>query len=289
MKALAVILAAFSLTSCLRHTPITYGGKPLPPGGAPNHLNSTLEELNDQISRIYNATESFEATTEMSARTGSVYRSFAVTELTQSFTTYILFRKDAALRLMGKLPVVGTRAFDMVSTGPDFRLSIPPKSLFVTGRDDTPTTSTNAIENLRPNSLLAAILIRPIDHATERVHMEDDTDVDHSWYILQFSKKGPNDTDLPDRSVWFDRLDLRPIRQRIFDNTGLIVSDTRYDKWQPYNGVLFPAHIDASFKKDGVGVVINATSVKMNTPLTDEQFVLSQPEGSKLRDLDAQH
>ena len=65
------------------------------------------------------------------------------------------------------------------------------------------------------------------------------------------------------------------------------MSDTRYDKWQPFNGVLFPGHIDASFKKDGVGVVINITSVKMNTPLTDEQFVLTQPEGSKLRDLDA--
>jgi outer membrane lipoprotein-sorting protein len=246
-----------------------------------------MEELNDQIARTYNATDSFEATTEMSARTGSVYRSFSVTEFTQSFTTYILFRKNAALRLMGKLPVVGTRAFDLVSTGPDFKLSIPPKSLFVTGRDSTPTVSTNAIENLRPNSLLAALLIHPADLATERVHIEDDTDVDHSWYILQFSRKGPNDTDLPDRSVWFDRLDLRPIRQRIFDNAGLIVSDTRYDKWKAYNGVLFPGHVDASFKKDGVGVVINTTTVKMNTALTDEQFVLTQPEGSKLRDLDA--
>jgi len=75
--------------------------------------------------------------------------------------------------------------------------------------------------------------------------------------------KGPGDTDLPDRSVWFDRLDLRAIRQRIFDNDGLIVSDTKYDKWQPYDGVLFPKHIDASFKKDGYGVVINTNAVKM--------------------------
>jgi outer membrane lipoprotein-sorting protein len=249
---------------------------------APFLLTSSAADLNNRIASIYNATHSFEATTEMTARTGSVYRSFNVTELTESFTAYILFRKAAAIRVLGKAPVFGT-VFDMTSTGPDFKLSLPTKKLFFTGSDSVPAVSASALENLRPNALLAALLIRPVDLVTERMHLEDDTDVDHSWYILQLARKGPDDTDLPDRSVWFDRLDLRVIRQRIFDNDGLIVSDTKYDKWQLHDGVMFPTHIDASFKKDGYGVVINTSTVKMNSEPGDEKFVQEQPEGSTLR------
>jgi len=256
---------------------------------APYLLTSTAEDLNSWIASIYNATHSFEATTDMTARSGSVYRSFAVTEYNGSFTAYILFRKAADIRVVGKVPIYGT-AFDMTSTGSEFRISLPTKHLFVTGSDSTPEEpSTNTLENLRPNVLLGAILIRPADPATERIHMEDDTDVDHSWYILQFTRKGPDDTDLPDRSVWFDRLTLRAIRQRVFDSDGLIVSDTKYDKWQPYDGVMFPTHIDASFKKDGYGVVINTSTVKMNSEPGDEKFVQEQPAGSTLKVLGITH
>jgi hypothetical protein len=286
----AVIASALILGGCFKTIrPLTYGSAPLPPHVAPYLLTSTAEDLNGWIANIYNATHSFEATTDMTARSGSVYRSFAVTEYNGSFTAYILFRKAADIRVVGKVPIYGT-AFDMTSTGPDFRLSLPTKHLFVTGSDSTPEEpSANTLENLRPNALLEAILMRPADLATERIHMEDDTDVDHSWYILQFTRKGPDDTDLPDRSVWFDRLNLRAIRQRVFDSEGLIVSDTKYDKWQPYDGVMFPTHIDASFKKDGYGVVINASTVKMNSEPGDEKFVQEQPAGSTLKVLGITH
>ncbi len=285
-----VIASALILGGCFKTTrPLTYGSAPLPPHVAPFLLTSTTEDLNSWIANIYNATHSFEATTDMTARSGSVYRSFAVTELTESFTAYILFRKASDIRVLGKAPIYGTM-FDMTSTGSEFRMSLPTKHLFVTGSDSTPEEpSSNTLENLRPNTLLAAILIRPADLATERIHIEDDTYVNHSWYILHFTRKGPDDTDLPDRSVWFDRLNLRVIRQRIFDNDGLIVSDTKYDKWQPYDGVMFPTHIDASFKKAGYGVMINTNSLKMNSAPGDEKFAQAQPPGSTLKVLGSTH
>lgn len=283
-----MVAAGVSLGGCYRTTPVLYGGQPLPPHMAPYLLSSTADDLNGRIAGIYNATQSFEATADMTARTGSVYRSLAVTEYGQTVTAFILFRKPETIRVLGRYPVVGT-VFDMTSSGPDFKLSLPTKNLFVTGSDSTPAVSHNALENLRPDALLAAILIRPADLSTERIHIEDDTDVDHAWYILQFTRKGPDDTDLPDRSVWFDRQDLRAVRQRIFDNDGLIVSDTKYDKWQVYGDVLFPAHIDASFKKDGYGVTINTSAVKMNSAPGDDKFILNQPEGSTLKVLGTAH
>lgn len=249
-------------------------------------MTSTADFLNRQLADNYGAVQSFIAKTEMIAKVGSVYRSAQITELTYSATTTILFRKPAGLRLQGHSKVVGT-LFDMVSMGGGFRLSIPSKSLFVTGDDSAPAASTNPLENMRPSHLLEAILVKPADLATERIYLQDDTDVDHSWYVLQIARKGPNDSDLPDRSVWFDRLDLHVLRQRIFDDAGLIVSDTKYDKWQAHNGIPFPMHIDAAFKKDGYGTVIDVGDLQLNdhAPLTDQQFELEKPEGYAVREL----
>ena len=220
---------------------------------------------------------------DMKASVGSVYRSVTITEITAGVEAYVLFRKPAAVRILGKYPVIGSTAFDMVSTGSDFKMYLSSKNLFVAGSESAPPVSTNALENLRPHEFISAILIRPADLSTERIYVEDDTDVDHAWSVLQFTRKGPGDTDLPDRSVWFDRVDLRIIRQRIFDDQGLIVSDTKYDKWQPYAGVVFPSHIDANFKKAGYGFSIDVTDMKMNVELADNKFQLAQPPGSKLQ------
>lgn len=276
---------ALGSSACLfRRTAVNYGTKPSPTHEAPALLSTTAGILNDQLAQNYDAVHSFIARTEMTARVGSVYHSAAITELTYTATTTFLFRKPAGLRLQGHSRVVGT-LFDMASAGGEFHLSIPSKSLFVTGLDSAPATSTNPIENMRPRTLLDALLVKPADVATERIYLQDDTDVDHTWYVLQIARKGPNDTDLPDRTIWFDRLDFHVVRQRVYDETGLIVSDTKYDKWKPINGIPFPMHIDASFKKDGYGTVIETSDVQMNPAMNDEQFVLEKPEGYAVKDL----
>lgn len=276
-------MLGFGLSSCYHTKPVTYGAPPAAPH--PELLNTTAQNLNFQLEDTYDSIKSFQATTEMIATLGSVYRSATVTTYNQSATSYILFRKAADIRIVGKVPLAGSTAFDMVSNGTDFRLSIPLKSLFVTGSDSAPPVPANTLENMRPHELLGALVVPPADLTTERIHIEDDTDTDHSWYILQITRRGPNDTDLPDRSVWFDRINFHVVHQRIFDDKGLIVSDTKYDKWQAFNGVLFPMHIDAAFKKDGYGVVIDTSDLKMNLDLPDDKFALAKPEGYKVQEI----
>jgi outer membrane lipoprotein-sorting protein len=285
-RAVAILALALTSSSCLlKHTAVNYGVKPGPAAReAPKLLTTTPAILNQQLTENYNAIQSFIAKSEMIARVGSVYHSAQITEVTYSATTTILFRKPAALRLQGHSKVLGT-LFDISSAGGEFHLTIPSKSLYVTGQNSAPATSENPLENMRPQTLLNAIMVRPADLATERIHLQDDTDVDHAWYVLQIARKGANDTDLPDRSIWFDRLDFHVVRQRIFDETGLIISDTKYDKWKAFNGILFPMHIDAAFKKDGYGTVIDVSDVQMNPSLTDQQFELTKPDGYTVKDL----
>lgn len=262
----------------------TRKGKVVPPGTPPPpELSATREELNSRITNLYHAINSFQATVQMTPSVGSVYKG-KINESIVEVRSFVLFRKSDTIRIQGQAPVVFTKVFDMVSNGTDFKLYLTSKNLFFEGSAKEPATpSTNALENLRPDAFLSAMLIRPLDPATENSILEDDTDEDTALYKLHFLRTGRDGKPLLARSVWFDRLDLSIVRQKAFNEKGEIVSDTRYTKWQPYNAVMFPSHIDLNRYVDGYGVTMDILEMQMNKALTDEQFVLNQPEGSTLR------
>jgi len=283
--ALALILAFLS-SSCgflYKTRTIIRHGKPLA-GGMQNLLSATREELEARILRMYGAIGSFQAKVDLTPSVGSVYKG-QITEI-KDMQAFVLFRKPSDIHIIGQAPVVRTRAFDMVSNGTDFRFYLSTKNLFVQGANDAPTVSKNSIENLRPDAFLSSMLVRPGDPAAEGAYLTDQTDEENALYVLHFMRKGPNG-DLsqlkPSREIWFDRLDLSIVRQIVFEPGGDIVSDTRYSKWQPYDGVPFPSHIDINRPGDLYGVVMDVMQLQMNKALTDDQFVLAQPEGSKLQ------
>lgn len=279
--ALAIILGLTS-TSCLfTRRVILRHGKKVTPGSAPALLTATKDQLNMRIANIYSAINSFQATVDLTPSVGSVYTG-QITEI-KDVHAFVLFRKPDDIRIIGELPVVRTRAFDMVSDGKDFKLYLVSKNLFIEGANDAPPVSKNKLENLRPEAFLSSMLIRPADPKTEIPVLEDATDEDNSLYILHFIKQTPDGTWIIARNVWFDRIDLAIVRQKVLDPTGAIVSDTRYSNWMIYSGVLFPAHIDINRPRDGYGLVMDITDMKMNINLSDDKFVLNQPEGSQLR------
>jgi hypothetical protein len=279
--ALALIVASLSSSCGLLVRPRTILRHGKPATQAQTLLVATRDELNSRIGRMYGAINSFQATVDMTPSVGSVYKG-QITEI-KDVRAFVLFRTPDDIHIIGYTPVIRTKAFDMVSNGSDFRLYVSQSNLFVEGANNAPATSKNKIENLRPEAFLSSMLVRPADPATETTFLEDQTDEDNALYLLQFVRKGGNGEIVASRSVWFDRLDLSIVRQIVYDSAGAIVSDTRYAKWQPYEGVLFPAHIDINRSLDGYGVVMDLEQMQMNKAITPDQFVLVQPEGSKLQ------
>jgi outer membrane lipoprotein-sorting protein len=278
--ALALILGLTSGSCLYTKRVILRHGKKVTAATAPKLLTATRDELSARIANLYNAINSFQATVDMTPSIGSVYTG-EITEI-KDVRAYVLFRKPAWIRILGLYPVVRTKAFDMVSDGTAFKVFLPSKNLFEQGANAAPRTSKNKLENLRPEDFLSSMLIRPAEPG-ETASSVDFVDEDNALSVLFFIRKAPNGDPTIVRGVWFDRIDLSIVRQTVYDESGALVSDTRYSKWQPYNGVMFPAHIDINREKDGYGVALDVIDMQTNLNLTDDKFLLNQPEGSQLQ------
>jgi outer membrane lipoprotein-sorting protein len=276
------LLLSILLASC--------GGTPRPifhhhklvTGTSPVLKVATRDELIAAINRIYDSIQSFSATGTLAASSGSVYTGKILDY--PALSGIILFRKPDDIRIQANLPIYGL-AFDMVSNGSNFRFLYPKNNLFVEGLNSAPANSANKMENLRPEAFLSSMLIRPWDRATESVMLKDHTDEDDALYLLEFNLKGKDGNPIPGREIWFDREDLSIVRQIIYDDLGNIVSDTSYSEWRAFKGVSFPAHIDINRRIDGYGVALEITKMEMNKELTNQQFVLPQPEGYKVQEI----
>ena len=243
-------------------------------------LSADKNALVDVIARQYNAVRDFSATVDMTPALGSAEKN-KITEY-KDVRAYILFRKPADIRIVGLYPVVRSKAFDMTSNGADFKLYIPSKNRFIVGRNEIEKPSPNNLENLRPQHFLDALLIRPIA-AKDKLLMENFTDEDNAFYILHEVGENSGGQLLLLRTIWFNRTNLGISRQLIFDNDGNILTDARYGQWQNYDNVLFPKHIEINRPRDEYGVVIDVVKMDINKSLTDDKFVLAQPEGSQMQ------
>jgi outer membrane lipoprotein-sorting protein len=280
--ALAIILGLASSSCLYTKRVILRHGKKVSAGSAPTLLTATRDQLAARVADFYNAINSFQATVDMTPSIGSVYTS-SITEI-KDVRAFILFKKPSFIYIQGQYPVVRSKAFEMASDGKDFKVYFPAKSMFFVGANSAPAISKNKLENLRPEAFLSSMLIEPADPAKEATALVDATDEDNALYILYFARLGPNrEFQGIARGVWFDRIDLSIVRQTVYDDAGALVSDTRYSKWQAWDGVQFPAHIDLNRDKDGYGVVLDVKDMKMNINLTDDKFVLNQPEGAQLQ------
>ncbi|MFN7996023.1 MAG: DUF4292 domain-containing protein [Bryobacteraceae bacterium] len=282
-RALALILllcpAVLSTSGCLvRRRIITRKGAK----ASPVLLTSDKQTLLGFLTRQYESVRDFSATVDMVPALGSSEKN-KITEY-KDVRGYILFRRPADIRIIGLYPVVRNKAFDMVSNGTQFRLYIPAKNRFVVGSNALIVRSANKIENLRPQHFLEALLVQPMQ-PTEKADFENFTDEDNAVYILHFVHIQDNGDLIPTRSVWFDRLNLHIARQLVFDPAGNILTDARYSDWQNYDGVPFPKRIEIDRPQDEYAVVVTVVKMDINRGVSEEKFVLEQPEGSQLQEL----
>ncbi len=248
-----------------------------------------VAQINSQAAKI----RTLNATVDIDTSVGGQMKG-KITEY-QEVRGYILVRKPDMLRMIGLFPLVRNRAFDMVSNGQYFRLSIPAKNKFIIGRNDVVYPSKQPLENLRPQVIFDSLMLREIDPQNEIAVLENSTrqvtdpkthkQLDEPDYVLIILRRIDNDWYLS-RKIIFDRINLQPDRQFIYDRNGYVASDVTYSDFTEYSGVSFPAYIHIWRPQEEYSIALHFLKLQLNQPLTDEQFVLNQPPGAQVVRLD---
>ena len=84
----------------------------------------------------------------------------------------------------------------------------------------------------------------------------------------------------------FDRTNLLPHRQIVFDDHGNPVTDANYQFFRDYDGVSFPSYIDIKRPQEEYNIRLTIVKLSLNQPINEDQFALEQPPGSLLVNLD---
>jgi outer membrane lipoprotein-sorting protein len=283
-----VCLAIFPLTGCL------FRSHQVKPAPAVAPLKTTTQaELIDYINSQAAKIKTMEATVDIDTSVGGEKKG-TITDYKQ-IRGYVLVRKPAMLRMIGLLPIVRSRAFDMVSDGREFKLWIPPKNRFVIGRNDIESHNIRQpLENLRPQVIYDALLLKPIDQESEIAVMENNTEnvtdskghrIEQPDYVLDVIRKGKNGWYIS-RKIVFSRTDLFPDRQMSYDENGELATDTRYSVYKDYNGVSFPSKIEIKRPQEEYDITLTIVKLELNQPLPDDKFALEQPPGAEVVHLD---
>jgi hypothetical protein len=247
-----------------------------------------IESINQQAEKI----RSLQATVDIDTSAGGA-RKGQVTDY-KEIRGYVLARKPAMLHMIGLLPIVRTTAFDMVSNGQEFKVWIPPKNRFVVGRNAVQTHADDPMENIRPQDIYEALLIRPVDPENEIAVLENSFEILHDSkghrvlqedYELVVIRKGEQGWALS-RKIVFSRTDLQPHRQYLYDEQGKLATDARYANYKDYDGVSFPSRIEIFRPQEEYDITLNMLKLEMNKPLRDDQFALEQPPGAEVVHLD---
>jgi hypothetical protein len=248
-------------------------------------VNDLIDRTNAEAAEI----RTLKASVGIKASVGGNKRG-EITEY-QEIGGYILARKPSSLRMIGLFPILQNHVFDMVSSGQEFKLWIPSKNQFIVGNNDLRGPSTQPLESLRPQVIYDALLLPAVDLQNELAvleqgeHMAFDRE---TWkpvlqpdYTLDIIKQNGDEWYLSRKTV-FDRTDLQPRQQVLYDQHGSVVTDVMYGEYREFNGVSFPTNIRIWRPQEECSIKLEVKKLTINSPITDDQFVLEPPSGAGL-------
>lgn len=252
------------------------------------------DDLVNRINQRWTALESLTATVEIQASVLKTKEGLARDYTT--FRGHILLRKPESLRVLGQVPVLGTKMFDLASDGKNFTLLIPSKNKAVKGLNTLKKKSANQVENMRPGFFFDAMIVRGLDSSDAFMVTADTITVEdaarkHLYsvpeYKLSVMRRKPGGQELtPVRVVYFHRDDLLPYQQDLYDMDGNLETQVLYSNYREFEANLYPATVTIKRPLEEYQVVLTVEDVKENMALKDDQFQIKIPEGTQIQHLE---
>lgn len=288
LASLAMVGTA-GLSGCFSSVRHVQKVRALPPGAYKTADVGTLEKL---LSERDEAIQTLDASVLITASTGGAATGKVKTYT--SFRGYIFVQKPRDLRVIMQLPVIGSKALDMVSDGKTFTLTYTTThgSRWLTGSNEVTTPSKNGLENLRPAVFLDSLVVPSVttgeyvtltesSRTIEPVRGRKDAVAEPDYDLAVMQVQSGNMLRIV-RTVRFSRTDLLPVEQDVYDAEGRVVTQALYENYQPSGPEVFPHLVTIRRPQDQYELKIEVTKVALNRTFEPDQFELKVPAGVKV-------
>jgi hypothetical protein len=106
-------------------------------------------------------------------------------------------------------------------------------------------------------------------------------------YVLNIMRQRPGSKQLtPVRVVTFDRDDLLPYQQDVYDSDGNLETQVFYAGYRDFGGVKYPSIITIKRPLEASQLILSVQTVNQNQTLKDDQFQVAIPPGTEIKNLD---
>jgi outer membrane lipoprotein-sorting protein len=255
---------------------------------------ATADELVQQMDAMHAELSSLSATVDFQASVGGSLKG-KVTDYT-ALSGYILLKQPGMVHVVGLVPVIRSRAFELVSDGGGFELYIPSQNRVIEGSNTVGTPSAKPLENLRPGLFFQAMIpqaVGPGELVTlTNANVEEEDPQTHvkatlPEYALEVMRQREGSQVLvQQRVVHFSRVNLRPVRVESYGANGALETVVTYGPFMDFGGGWeYPKTITIRRPLEEYQIVVTVEKVEKNPALTAEQFELKMPEGVTVQKL----
>ncbi len=252
---------------------------------------ATAEQLAQKIDQRWDQMNSLRA--DVQIQFTQIKTQAGVAKDYTSVPAIILMRKARMLRVVGFVPVLHTRMFDMVSNGQDFTVYVPSKALAYKGPNTLTHKSANTLENIRPGFFLDSLVVRGLDSGDEYMLTADTDTVEDAKkknllivpeYIFSVMQRKPGTQELrPMRVIHFHREDLLPYQQDLYDEQGTLETQVFYGRYADFGPNKFPSTVTIKRPQEGFQAVLTVSRVTENVEVKDDQFQIQLPADTKVQ------
>lgn len=258
---------------------------------------ATADDLVKQLNRSWEMLNSMYANVEIQASILKTQK--GVEKDITAFPAIIMMRKPEMLRVYARVPVIGTRMFDMASDGKNFTLYVPSEKVAYEGPNTLTKKSENNIENMRPRFFFDALVVRGLSPEdfyalTADVETIEARDRKHLLsvpeYVLSVTRHNPaSHRQTPLRVITFHRDDLLPYQQDFYDGNGNLETVVSYSQYANFGERKYPSAIEIWRPLEEYRVLLTVQRVQENPEnpkLTDDQFRFTLPEDTRIQKLE---
>ena len=189
----------------------------------------------------------------------------------------LVIRRPGWIRTSAEAPGGIAKAYDMVSDGTTFQVHLPWQNRVYEGETSLVQVSENRFENIRPQHMLQAIMLEPIEDET-KVLLDIEMYGQSGYQVLHVVQDGPGNTLRIRRKYWFSRSDLQLARLMILDDHTEVATDAWYRDWQEDEGLPYPQHIRVDRLQDGYSLEIEISNPGLNEEVPADLFQLALPD-----------